>query len=212
MLASGNDWIIRGIQGEIYPCSPDIFAAIYDPVADDEDGGAQMKTPGSTYNLSSYRVTAESMVNKEGWPMWMFRAFESKSLALSINGQYWELSDRADGTRAIPWGYYLTRVACCTTISIVGPEVFQDANYTREAEPDSAGIDLSQDPIINEQVPIEFTPVQSREAWIRDAALRMKCADIAAGLVGSESAPVVCVARAREIYDAASKRHKGRES
>jgi hypothetical protein len=27
-----GDWIITGIQGEFYPCKPDIFAATYDPV------------------------------------------------------------------------------------------------------------------------------------------------------------------------------------
>ena len=27
-----NDWIIRGIKGEFYPCKPDIFAATYEPV------------------------------------------------------------------------------------------------------------------------------------------------------------------------------------
>ena len=27
-----GDWIIMGIQGEIYPCKPDIFKATYDPV------------------------------------------------------------------------------------------------------------------------------------------------------------------------------------
>lgn len=29
-LASIGDWIIRGVQGEFYPCKPDIFAATYD--------------------------------------------------------------------------------------------------------------------------------------------------------------------------------------
>jgi hypothetical protein len=33
MHASKGDWIIRGIQGEFYPCKPDIFAATYEPVA-----------------------------------------------------------------------------------------------------------------------------------------------------------------------------------
>ena len=33
MLASLNDWIIKGVKGEIYPCKPDIFAATYDPVS-----------------------------------------------------------------------------------------------------------------------------------------------------------------------------------
>lgn len=32
MAASEGDWIIRGIQGEFYPCKPDIFAATYEAV------------------------------------------------------------------------------------------------------------------------------------------------------------------------------------
>lgn len=28
LLAVGGDWIIRGINGELYPCKPDTFAAI----------------------------------------------------------------------------------------------------------------------------------------------------------------------------------------
>lgn len=31
MLASPGDWIIRGVQGEFYPCKPDIFEATYEP-------------------------------------------------------------------------------------------------------------------------------------------------------------------------------------
>jgi hypothetical protein len=27
---SENDWIIRGVKGELYPCKPDIFAATYE--------------------------------------------------------------------------------------------------------------------------------------------------------------------------------------
>lgn len=29
-VASVGDWIIKGVQGEFYPCKPDIFAATYD--------------------------------------------------------------------------------------------------------------------------------------------------------------------------------------
>lgn len=29
MEAAPNDWIIRGIKGEFYPCKPDIFEASY---------------------------------------------------------------------------------------------------------------------------------------------------------------------------------------
>lgn len=32
MLASPGDWIIRGVQGEFYPCRDDIFGATYEPV------------------------------------------------------------------------------------------------------------------------------------------------------------------------------------
>ena len=32
MKVSLNDWVIRGVQGEFYPCKPDIFEATYDPV------------------------------------------------------------------------------------------------------------------------------------------------------------------------------------
>ena len=33
ICASRNDWIIRGIQGEFYPCKPDIFEKTYEPVS-----------------------------------------------------------------------------------------------------------------------------------------------------------------------------------
>jgi len=31
MRADLGDWIIKGVQGELYPCKPDIFSATYDP-------------------------------------------------------------------------------------------------------------------------------------------------------------------------------------
>ena len=31
MWAKPGDWIIRGVQGEFYPCKPDIFEATYEP-------------------------------------------------------------------------------------------------------------------------------------------------------------------------------------
>lgn len=30
MKASVDDWIIKGVKGEFYPCKPDIFEATYD--------------------------------------------------------------------------------------------------------------------------------------------------------------------------------------
>lgn len=32
MEVSPDDWIIRGVKGEFYPCKPDIFEATYEPV------------------------------------------------------------------------------------------------------------------------------------------------------------------------------------
>lgn len=34
MTASKNDWIIKGIKGEFYPCKPDIFEATYEEVTE----------------------------------------------------------------------------------------------------------------------------------------------------------------------------------
>ena len=31
MTAQEGDWIIKGVQGEFYPCKPDIFDATYEP-------------------------------------------------------------------------------------------------------------------------------------------------------------------------------------
>jgi len=32
MIGIENDWIIRGVKGELYPCKPDIFEATYERV------------------------------------------------------------------------------------------------------------------------------------------------------------------------------------
>ena len=32
--ANPGDWIIRGVQGEFYPCKPDIFEETYEAVAE----------------------------------------------------------------------------------------------------------------------------------------------------------------------------------
>ena len=35
MLAREGDFVIRGVQGELYPCKPDIFRATYEPCTDE---------------------------------------------------------------------------------------------------------------------------------------------------------------------------------
>ena len=36
MDANVGDYIIKGVQGEFYPCKPDIFEATYEPVEDSD--------------------------------------------------------------------------------------------------------------------------------------------------------------------------------
>lgn len=35
MFGEIGDWIICGVQGELYPCKPDIFEVTYEPVDED---------------------------------------------------------------------------------------------------------------------------------------------------------------------------------
>ena len=35
MHVANGDWVIRGVEGEFYPCKPAIFAATYEPVEED---------------------------------------------------------------------------------------------------------------------------------------------------------------------------------
>lgn len=32
MRADQGDWIIKGVQGEFYPCKPDVFEQTYEPI------------------------------------------------------------------------------------------------------------------------------------------------------------------------------------
>ena len=36
-IASPGDWIIQGVEGELYPCKPGIFEKTYEPVEDEEE-------------------------------------------------------------------------------------------------------------------------------------------------------------------------------
>lgn len=33
MTVTSGDWIITGVNGEVYPCKPDIFEKTYEPVS-----------------------------------------------------------------------------------------------------------------------------------------------------------------------------------
>jgi len=38
MSATLDDWLIRGVKGELYACKPDIFQQTYEPVDNHADG------------------------------------------------------------------------------------------------------------------------------------------------------------------------------
>jgi hypothetical protein len=48
---SPNDWIIRGVKGEFYPCKPDIFEATYEPAG-------ESAVPASTLVVVSQALAA----------------------------------------------------------------------------------------------------------------------------------------------------------
>lgn len=60
MRAGIDDWIIRGVKGELYPCKPDIFAATYEPA-----------DPPTSHGRSSVidEIAAERrrQIEVEGW-------------------------------------------------------------------------------------------------------------------------------------------------
>ena len=74
MTASPGDWIIRGIEGEIYPCKPDIFEAIYAP----EPEFAEVE-PTFEQELCAL-INRHSMENHSDTPDFILCEFLRKSL------------------------------------------------------------------------------------------------------------------------------------
>jgi hypothetical protein len=73
MKADVGDWIIKGIQGEYYPCKPDIFEQTYEPVqlprhawddvrwVEEDDGYEASCGCGWTDTAYEYGVAEESL-------------------------------------------------------------------------------------------------------------------------------------------------------
>jgi hypothetical protein len=53
--ASPGDWIICGIKGELYPCKPDIFEAMYEP-ADAAERGVRCECPMCEHHTSAREI------------------------------------------------------------------------------------------------------------------------------------------------------------
>jgi hypothetical protein len=54
MRISHGDFIIKGIQGEFYPCKPDIFEQTYEPV--DSGGTAELQADRATLEAENARL------------------------------------------------------------------------------------------------------------------------------------------------------------
>jgi hypothetical protein len=59
-----GDWIIKGIQGEFYPCKPDIFAATYEPATRPLVEAADVLPPAL-----AQLERARQVGGKQGWNM-----------------------------------------------------------------------------------------------------------------------------------------------
>ena len=59
MTALKNDWIIKGVKGEFYPCKPDIFKQSYNMV--EENNG--ILTEGEKRVRTNFNVSSSTLVN-----------------------------------------------------------------------------------------------------------------------------------------------------
>jgi hypothetical protein len=63
-----GDWIITGVQGEHYPCKPDIFAATYDVVTEEPEPGAPKDyPPRGDFGFALAWLKAGARVARAGW-------------------------------------------------------------------------------------------------------------------------------------------------
>ncbi|MCE9775596.1 DUF2829 domain-containing protein [Shewanella algae] len=59
MKVADGDWIITGVNGEHYPCKPDIFEKIYEPYSEE--------TTGLAFGEALEAMKAGKRVSRDGW-------------------------------------------------------------------------------------------------------------------------------------------------
>lgn len=83
MTVAPGDWIIRGVQGELYPCKPDIFEATYEAVVQSETvtiryvgsgvkgmvvyTGGDKRIPKSVMAIPISRASASLYIPRDSW-------------------------------------------------------------------------------------------------------------------------------------------------
>ena len=65
MLAQPGDWIIRGVQGEFYPCKPYIFEATYEPAAE-HHGEPNADSPTDAEVEAAARAILDAQIARGG--------------------------------------------------------------------------------------------------------------------------------------------------
>lgn len=82
MQASYGDYIIKGVQGEFYPCKPDIFEATYE-VAEQSSNVEEDLVALSDFDLAAKRLTARAYFRKleiEDYRRKILKQVESKGV------------------------------------------------------------------------------------------------------------------------------------
>jgi hypothetical protein len=68
MRADVGDWIIRGVQGEFYPCKPDIFEATYEPAEPAPGSPVEPETPApSEPTAAEWEATGATRSESGSW-------------------------------------------------------------------------------------------------------------------------------------------------
>lgn len=72
MTAQPGDWIIRGVQGELYPCKPAIFEATYEPTAGAPSSSARLiggvaMAELFDFGLALHALKSGERVARSGW-------------------------------------------------------------------------------------------------------------------------------------------------
>ena len=82
MIASRGDWIIRGVQGEFYPCKPDIFAQTYQTATEHVKG--EQDDPTDAEIMAAAAAIARCTSPGKSWwelSLWQRESYTRRAIA-----------------------------------------------------------------------------------------------------------------------------------
>jgi len=88
MQAKPGDWIIRGVQGEFYPCKPDIFAATYEPADVDEAPASEGTDPRTVIQRAVQAIIEERDPEEKALVTGWVLSYETASVATLQAGYF----------------------------------------------------------------------------------------------------------------------------